>query len=181
MAVGEIESPALTGEVAMAAKLTGSRWQLVSTPGLAGSNLTLFYADWCSSRVFCLAVGQYQGAINTAIAAQWTGSTWTPQSLSAANQILFGISCFGSARCMAVGSGNTRPVSQQWTGASWTAVPTAHIAGGSVAALYQVSCPTATRCVAVGARSNGGLGAVGSPLSEEWNGASWRILQTASP
>jgi hypothetical protein len=181
MAVGEIEIPAQTGEVAMAAKLTRNTWQLVSTPGLAGSNLAVFYADWCSSRVFCLAVGQYQGATDTAIAEQWTGATWVPQSISAANQILFGISCASSVRCMAVGSGTARPVSQQWTGVSWTSVPTAHIAGGSFASLYQVSCPTATRCLAVGARSNGGLGVVGSPLAEEWNGSSWRVVATASP
>jgi hypothetical protein len=181
MAVGEIEAPHLSGEVAMAAKLTRNAWQLVSTPGLAGSNLAVFYDDWCSSRVFCLAVGQSQGTTDTAIAEQWTGSSWMPQSILAANQILFGISCSSSARCMAVGSGITRPVSQQWTGTSWTPVPTATLRGGSLANLYQVSCPTATRCLAVGARSSGAPGAVGSPLAEEWNGSSWRVVATASP
>jgi hypothetical protein len=181
MAVGEIEAPAQAGEVAMAAKLIRNTWRLVSTPGLAGSNLTVLYDDWCSSRVFCLAVGQSQGTTDNAIAEKWTGSTWAPQSLSAANQILFGLSCSSSARCLAVGSGLTRPVSQEWTGASWTSVPTANIPGRSFAALYQVSCPTSARCLAVGARSNGALGAVGSPLAEEWNGSSWRITATASP
>ena len=181
MAVGEIEAPAQAGEVAMAAKLIRNSWQLVSTPGLAGSNLTVFYDDWCSSRAFCLAVGQYQGTTDKAIAEQWTGTTWTPQPMLAANQILFGISCFSSARCMAVGSGLSRPVGQQWTGTAWTSVPTANITGGSFAALYQVSCPTATRCLAVGARTSGALGAVGSPLAEEWNGSSWRVVAAASP
>jgi hypothetical protein len=182
MAVGDIASAGRPGEVAMAEKLTKGAWHRVSTPVLAGSSLTIFNDTWCGNRSFCLAVGQSEGAINTGIAAKWTGSSWTPQALSgAANQILLGISCFNSAQCMAVGSGATRPVSQQWTGASWTPEPTAHISGGSVAALNQVSCPTATRCIAVGARTNGGLGAIGFPLAEEWNGGSWRVLHTPNP
>jgi len=82
---------------------------------------------------------------------------------------------------MAVGSGVTRPVSQQWTGTGWTSQATAHISGTAFASLHQVSCPTATRCIAVGARTNGGLGAIGKPLAEEWNGVSWRVLRTPSP
>jgi hypothetical protein len=35
--------------------------------------------------------------------------------------------------------------------------------------------------VAVGARSNGALGAIGNPLAEEWNGSSWRVLRTVNP
>jgi len=182
MAVGEIASPGQSGEVAMAEELTKGAWHRVAAPVLPGSSLTIFYDTWCGNRFSCLAVGQSQGAGNTAVAARWTGSIWTWQSLSgAASQILLGISCSSSARCIAVGSGATRPVSQQWTGASWTSVPTAHIADGSVDGLYQVSCPTATRCIAVGARTNGGLGAIGYPLAEEWNGGSWRVLRAPNP
>jgi hypothetical protein len=182
MAVGEIAIAGQSGETAMAEELTNGAWHRIAAPVLPGSNLTIFNDTWCGSRFSCLAVGQQQGTTNTAIAAKWTGSSWTWQSLSGAvNQILLGISCFNSARCMAVGSGVTRPVSQLWTGANWTPVPTAHIAGGSFDGLYQVSCPTATRCIAVGARTNGGLGAIGNPLAEEWNGSSWRVLATPNP
>jgi len=182
MAVGEIASPGRPGEVAMAEEFTNGSWHRVSTPVLAGSSLTVFNDTWCANRLSCLAVGQSQGTSNTSIAAQWTGSSWTPQSLSgAANEILLGISCFSSARCMAVGSGVARPVSQQWTGTSWTPETTAHVSGTSFASLYQVSCPTATRCIAVGAKTNGGLGAIGKPLAEEWNSSSWRVLRTPNP
>ncbi|HUC24393.1 MAG TPA: hypothetical protein VMA73_16920 [Streptosporangiaceae bacterium] len=182
MAVGEIASPGQSGEAAMAEELTKGAWHRVAVPVLPGSSLTVLNDTWCGSRFSCLAVGQSQGASNTAVAARWTGSSWTWQSMSGAlNQILLGISCVSSAHCMAVGSGVTRPVSQQWTGATWTSVPTVHIAAGSVDGLYQVSCPTASRCIAVGARTNGGLGAIGSPLAEEWNGGSWSVLRTSSP
>lgn len=181
MAVGEIERVAQPGEVAMAQTLTKGAWHLVGTSALPGSSLTIFNDAWCNNRLFCLAVGQSQGATNTAIAAQWTGTSWTQPSAVGTNQILLGISCFSSSRCMAVGSGPSRPVSRQWTGASWTPVPTAHITGSSFATLNQVSCPTATRCIAVGARSNGGLGAIGFPVAEEWNGSSWRVLRTVNP
>jgi hypothetical protein len=182
MAVGEIASQGRPGEVAMAEEFTNGSWHRVSTPALAGSSLTVFNDTWCGNRLSCLAVGQSQGIGNTAIAAQWTGSSWIGQSLSgAANEILFGISCFSSARCMAVGSGVSRPVSQQWTGTSWTPEATAQVSGTSFASLDQVSCPTATRCIAVGAKTNGGLGAIGNPLAEEWNGGSWRVLNTPNP
>ena len=182
MAVGEIENSGQTGEVAMAQKLTKGAWQVVGVPVIAGSELSIFYGTWCANRSSCLAVGQTQGASNTAIAEKWTGSKWTPQSLSgAANETLLGISCFSSARCIAVGSGLSRPVSQQWTGTSWTPVATAQVSGTSFASLYQVSCPTATRCIAVGAKTNGGLGDTGHPLAEDWNGTSWRVLTTPNP
>jgi len=182
MAVGWIADPAQPGEVAMAEQLTKGVWRLVPTPVLTGSDLTLFYDTWCANARRCLAVGQSEeGGTTTALAEQWSGSRWTPQSLSTANQVLSGISCSSAAHCMAVGSGPTRPVSELWTGAGWTSVPTAHIPGGSADTLYQVSCPTATRCIAVGARTNGGLGAVGTSLAEEWNGSSWRVLHTATP
>jgi hypothetical protein len=182
MAVGEIESSAGGGEVAMAQTLAKGAWQLTGVPVITGSDLTIFYDTWCASRYSCLAVGQTQGMNDTAIAAKWTGSTWTAQSLpSGTNQILLGISCSSSARCMAVGSGVTRPVSQQWTGTSWTSEPTAQLSGASYASFNQVSCPTATRCIAVGARSNGGLGAIGTSLAEEWDGSSWRVLHTVNP
>ena len=182
MAVGEIASSGQPGEVAMAQRLINRAWQLVPVPIMAGSDLTIFYATWCANRFSCLAVGQSQGSSDTAIAAKWTGTSWTPQSMSgAANQSLSGISCSSSARCMAVGSGVNRPVSQQWTGTGWTPEATAHIPGGAFASLYQVSCPTATRCIAVGAKSNGGLGAIGTSLAEEWDGSSWRVLRTVNP
>jgi len=182
MAVGELARAGRPGEVAMAQKLTKGAWQLVGVPVMADSDLTIFYDTWCGSRSYCLAVGESQAASDTAMTGTWTGSGWTSQSLPAAvNQVLAGISCSGSALCMAVGSGVRRPVSQLWNGASWTSVPTAQISGGSFASLDQVSCPAATRCIAVGARTNGGLGAIGSPLAEEWNGGSWRVLRTVSP
>ena len=182
MAVGEIARSGQSGEVAMAQDLTKGAWHRVGVPATAGSEVTILFDTWCGSRYSCLAVGESEGASETAIAAKWTGSTWTPQALSgAANQSLTGISCLSSARCMAVGSGGTRPVSQQWTDANWTPEATGPVTGTSFASLNQVSCPTGTRCIAVGARSNGALGAVGKPLAEEWSGSTWRVLQTPNP
>jgi len=184
MAVGEFERPGQTGEEAMAQKLTKGAWQQVGVPAITGSELSIFYDTWCASRSSCLAVGESQdtSASGTGIAEKWTGSSWTPQSLSgAANEILAGLSCYSSTRCMAVGSDGTRPVSQEWTGTNWTPEATAHVTGAALISLDQVSCPTATRCIAVGARTNGGLGAIGNPLAEEWNGASWRALSTPRP
>ena len=182
MAVGEMSNSASTGLVVMAQKLAGSTWTALKVPAPAGANLSALYGVWCTTSSFCLSGGQQQGRTNGAVAYAWTGgSSWTRQSLSAANEILFGISCGGTASCMAVGSGLTRPVSQFWDGTAWTPVPTAPLSRAPFAALVGVSCPAATVCIAVGSRTNGSPADIGTALAQEWNGSGWHLLTAVTP
>jgi hypothetical protein len=180
LAVGQIENSAHT-LIPAAEIMTGTTWKLLSAQSPAGTNFSILDGIWCTNPKFCLAVGQSEGATDTAIAERYSGTSWTLQPLSASNDILSGISCIRQSACMAVGSGPTRPVSQRWNGSAWNSVPTAHISGTPFAGLGQVSCPTATRCIAVGARTNGSPLANGTSLAEEWNGSSWRVLRTVNP
>lgn len=180
MAVGQRENASRT-LVTMAEEWTGHAWTVLSVPAPAGANFSTLQDVWCTSDSSCFAVGQYQGTIDSAIADAWNGSAWSQQPISAVNDILYGIACHGPASCMAVGAGLTRPVSQQWTGAAWHAIATARVSGAPFAFLVQVSCPTATRCIAVGARTNGSPVDIGVTLAEEWNGSSWSVLKTVNP
>jgi hypothetical protein len=180
MAVGQVENAAKT-LVTMAERWNGHGWKLTSAVSPPGVNFSELLTVWCQSASDCLADGQYQGAKDSAIAEIWNGSRWKLQSLSAINDILYGIACSSLVRCMAVGAGLTRPVSQQWNGSSWHAVPTAHLPGALFADLAQVACPTATRCIAVGRESNGSPVDLGVTLAEEWNGSSWKVLHTVNP
>jgi len=181
MAVGEQVRSAAPGEVTLAEELTAGRWRQVSTPAISGADLTVLSGIWCANQRNCKAVGQTQGTATGAIAEAWSGSTWTVQAPSAGTGILSAVACSSASRCMAVGAGASRPISERWTGSSWTSVPTAQVTRTAFAFLDQVSCPTATRCISVGARTNGGPGDIGTSLAEEWNGSSWSVLKTLNP
>jgi len=60
-------------------------------------------------------------------------------------------------------------LAEQWNGTSWSRLTTV-----SPGALYGVSCPSTSFCVAVG--NNGG-----TTLAEQWNGASWSTMTTTNP
>ena len=186
MAVGEAVRSSPPGEVTLAEVLATGTWRQVTTPAVSGASLSVLYGVWCANARSCKAVGQAQGSATGAIAEVWTGSAWKVQAPSAGTQILTSgllsaVSCSSASRCMAVGAGARRPISERWTGSTWAAAPTATVTGTAFASLYQVSCPTATRCIAVGARTNGALGDIGTSLAEEWNGTSWSVLKTLNP
>jgi photosystem II stability/assembly factor-like uncharacterized protein len=96
----------------------------------------------CASTTVCTAVG-YTGAIarSTDGGASWTAQTATPAS----TEHLDGVSCYSSASCVAVG-GDAAGIILLTTnsGTTWTklsGVPT-------VQTLADVSCPSASLCVA---------------------------------
>jgi hypothetical protein len=86
---------------------------------------------------------------------------------------LSGVSCASPANCTAVGgyyrtaSGPQRTLIEQWTGTAWRVEPSP--GAGRAATLDSVSCPSATRCTAVGSLIIG------------WNGVSWKVELRSSP
>jgi hypothetical protein len=134
-----------------------------------------------------------------AVPAAAYGANWTieptPGPTEYAESALSGLSCVSTAACMAVGSddmGRAAPnsfelvnpgsFSERWDGTAWTVVPTPASAGAN-AALYAISCATASFCVAVGQTHS--LGRTGfrasfaygpqRALIEVWNGAAWTV------
>jgi hypothetical protein len=170
----------------LASAWDGSTWRqlTIAAPGETGNSLSEV-SCWHASA--CMAVGEYTtiAGADLTLAEEWNGSTWqvrrTPSPDDAANG-LNAVSCRRSGACMAVGSYlNASDVqvtlAEQWDGKAWRVRPTPS-PGAQVSALSGISCPTATRCVAVGYYDTAGGQ---QALAEEWNGATWQLLTTPSP
>ena len=140
----------------------------------------------CPSANACIAVGSgisLPSGDPVALAESWNGTAWTIESTpSAAGSSLASVSCQSPTDCTAVGAtsqdGSTQPLAESWNGTAWTMARTPSLGGATAGALSGVSCTSATRCVAVG-YARQGEGTI--PLSDTWNGTTWRPLAAPLP
>jgi FG-GAP-like repeat len=133
----------------------------------------------CFSATDCTAVG-YSG--QWAIAQRWNGSEWTePQTVAkptgAASTVLEGVSCTSSSACSAVGyyvnsSSQRVALAESWNGSEWKVQGTENPSGSTVVQLEDVSCASASECVAVGSYFSS---ETERTLIERFNGTSWKI------
>ena len=162
----------------LAESWNGHKWaqQDTSSPGDQASLNSVS----CGSAASCMATGSgfpVGARGQAAIAETWNGHAWTllaPVRM-APPASLGGVACLRAAWCMSVGSftrgGALFPQAQTWNGAIWPAV-TPPSAPGTLTGL---SCPAATRCLAVGAAGAMNFAAL-------WNGARWRsVTSVPSP
>ena len=154
----------------------GSSWSGSETPSL-GTEQAL-YALSCTSPTFCMTDGFYypsseQDALP--LAEEWNGSGWSlaspPDTSSADQDYIFGVSCADQSFCMATGwglSATQSPLTYTWDGDSWTQVTAAvpSSTGTPWPTLTGVSCPTAGVCFSYGSYWTGSIEA---QLVEEWN------------
>ena len=93
---------------------------------------------------------------------------------------LDGVSCVGSAFCMAVGyidgASSDKTLIQKWNGTSWATVSSPDPGTGSD--LNAVSCTSTSFCMAVGSY---GTPAASPTLVEKWNGSRWTKLTSPNP
>ena len=157
----------------------------------------------CPSVKVCVAVGEgEQGKDVDAVSARWNGSSWTGLTTPSpggndSGQTLTSVSCPSVTYCIATssgpgmfGSGNgTGAFAEKWTGGpAWTLLsvpdPPTFTFDGTMEApdsLAGVSCPSRTRCMAVGGDEDTSNSAISSysSFAVSWNGASWRVLRTS--
>jgi hypothetical protein len=104
----------------------------------------------------------------------------SPNTSSAEQNVLHGVTCVSSSHCWAVGSyfdsalGAAQTLIEEWNGTTWSIVSSPNVPGVSQE-LRSVACVSDTECWAVGT-------AFTSPqtsLIERWNGTSWSMV--ASP
>ena len=99
---------------------------------------------------------------------------------------LFGVSCFGTSRCAAVGqrSGTAQgpggTLADKWNGTTWTVVTSPNPAGSAGARLDGVACTAAKNCLAVGDFRDGTSGDT-LPTAEKWNGTAWSLVTVPGP
>jgi hypothetical protein len=121
----------------------------------------------------------------TAQAFASTGPVWrvqpTPTPAGAKSPGLVGVSCASTTACTAVGRYFTSNVgvtlAERWNGTNWRIESTPVVVGARENDLNAVSCPSTSRCTAVGGSIVGGNGA---ELVEYWNGSGWAIQPTPS-
>ena len=187
IAVGDYQNAAKHIQT-FAAQWNGSKWTLqLKTPNLAKQADTEFNDVDCASAKRCVAVGDIVSrgkhpAYHT-FAATWSSGRWRLSAMpSVSDAGLASVSCT-SSDCIAVGDrGGNATLAELWNGHSWRVLRAATLSGKrSSGGLINVSCPSATHCVAVGYRYNAKRSYSDNTLAEVWNGHSWKVQTTANP
>jgi hypothetical protein len=176
------------GPGATAIRWNGTAWsqQTLAKPN-HGSAPDLFSVS-CTAASICTGVGEYfiDGVANAA-AEFWNGTAWKfqPVGISTASDTAFlgGVSCQPPATCTAVGTYHD-PVTGNRSFAEiiavqWQVQPTPLPVGAVASSINDVSCPTASACLAVAdwIGSNPGL----HDFTEIWNGTAWSAGTVPNP
>jgi hypothetical protein len=142
------------------------------------------YAVSCTSATQCTAVGSRVDS-SQPLVERWKAWRWSIQptpKLAGDGGQLFDVSCTNRHMCTAVGqydnSGCVAPLVERWNGDVWSIEqsPLPAGCGDDNVALESISCPSASRCTAVGEfEPDTGFG---QPLVERWNGATWAFQPT---
>jgi hypothetical protein len=164
----------------------GSSWRIVTARGPAGTGISALDDVACPTTRFCLAIGfagthrHFQDTAYT-----WkNGSTWrqirVPRPSHARNSELGGLACFSSRNCMAVGnyrsaSGRYLPFAVRWHDGRWKLLTTPNVRRQRFTVFQGISCPTATRCVAVGNTVDNTRGRFFHAFAEVWSGGKWHV------
>lgn len=169
---------------------TASRYQLRTLYPMANSSplclLRTPPAGLCAtSRASATAEssgGPSAPAMQQPRSAQSGSDAWaivnSPDLPGAWRSSLTGSACLSAADCWAVGEQRSpddysSSLAEHWDGRSWTIATTPTPPATLNSALFNVSCPAASDCWAVGYYSL--PGGHSAPLGEHWDGASWSI------
>jgi hypothetical protein len=187
---------ALGGDPAFTEVWKGKKWQakaFANPPGV--DQVDLVHSLSCPRPAFCLAVGEwfedFEHGKGGTLAEVWNGSRWrVVNSPSGGDDISFNaVSCVTSTDCMVIGSqqpggGSTvQLIADRWNGQRWqlTQLPSTfsdQLRAGFVLGPSDISCPSATSCMAAG--SHGPPGAE-TDVALSWNGHLWRSVKVAGP
>ncbi len=98
---------------------------------------------------------------------------------------LFGVSCFSTSSCVAVGQrsataqGPGGTLAEKWNGTKWSVVTSPDPAGSDGARLDGVTCTAAKSCLAVGNYADASHDTL--PMAEQWNGTAWSLVTVPAP
>jgi hypothetical protein len=165
----------------------GTNWSIMTSPNPTDQDDNVLNAVSCPSTTSCFAVGGYT-TFPKHFVEHWNGTSWsivaTPSPPDTTNSSLSGVSCPSTTSCYAVGqyfNGSTTDTMliEHWNGTSWAIMTSPNPADlADSAVLTGVSCPTATRCVAVGIYFNGSSY---EALAEHFDGTNWFVVSAPNP
>jgi len=170
----------------------GSSWRIVGTTGPGGTSYSYLDDVACPTTKFCLAIGAAgTGRKYHDTAYIWeNGATWrriyVPSPSGVRNSELAGLACFSSKNCMAVGnytsaSGRFLPFAAGWHDGRWKLETTPSVPKQRYAEFQGVSCPTATRCMAVGETKDNTRAGYIHAFAETWSGGKWHVSTLRHP
>jgi len=162
----------------------GTKWEIQTTPSIAGAKETRLESVSCPSATNCIAAGSYTNASSNMfpMALKWDGTKWETMSVPAPETAilssLHGISCSSTSSCVAVGlvfdfSFTQKTLAMHWDGTKWEIRSTPNPAGTSVSNLRAVSCTAGNACTAVGSYLKGETTTTAQAM--RWNGTSWAV------
>jgi streptomycin 6-kinase len=139
----------------------GTSWSIQSTPRPKAGAASQLFGVSCTSATECAAVGSYANSDGTSVTLveTWNGTSWSikpsPNPTDTVGSTLFAISCSATTACAAVGyyynvAGVILTFAEEWNGTRWSVRPSPNPSGTAESVLYDVSCWSATACIAVG-------------------------------
>ncbi|HJT80811.1 MAG TPA: hypothetical protein VJ719_06410 [Chthoniobacterales bacterium] len=171
-----------TIDQALIQRWDGSSWAIVASADPGGGSNHELRAVTCEPGTRCWTAGFYHnGNVQQVLVSQWTGTSWTamdvPNVNADRNNTLLGITCVSETDCWTVASYYTGAVQQtliqHWNGNSWSIVPSPNSSATENNILYDVSCPAADDCWAIGYHDNG---SVFQTSALHWDGNVWSIV-----
>jgi hypothetical protein len=175
--------------VAVTESWNGRAWSVRKGPALPGDIGAVQTGVSCPSAGSCVVVGFSMFATATASLSEiWNGTGWQVPAVplpggGMSGSHLYGVSCAAVNRCLAVGTidsyltGTSRPAAVTWNGKTWSATSVPAPGKRKTSRFADVTCLSATDCVAVGQIGPAGSASgAGTALSGFWNGKSWRLV-----
>jgi hypothetical protein len=165
----------------------GSHWSTVESAN-PGTRSNALFAVTAVSVDDVWAVGSQQSDADSVrpLIEHWDGASWSAVTLPSGRRTkgaqLNAVSADGPANVWAVGArrsarGNRSvPFAEHWDGTSWSVSTPQHIASDSEDVLTGVLAIAPNDVRAIGFRLRNGNA---SPLVEQWDGATWTIVESA--
>ena len=110
----------------------GTSWSIATSPNTSTAQNNYLYGVSCVSASDCVAVGYYinTGSYDQTLIEQYSGTSWSivtsPNTSTAQNNYLSGVSCTSASFCMATGyyvtSGYDQTLIEEWNGTAWSIV-----------------------------------------------------------
>jgi hypothetical protein len=167
-----------SGGVTLAERWNGTGWAIQRTPTPAAAADVQLVGVSCASARTCTAVGYFTiiTGIDVMLAERWKGTGWTAERTvypAGARYVrLAGVSCATPKSCTAVGLFNNTPgidvtLAEHSNDRNWTIQPTPYPPGATSNTLQSVSCPSPSRCIAVGGFDD--RAGVGATLAQRYS------------
>ena len=162
----------------------GSVWAVQSTPNVGVNLDNQLDGVSCVSPTFCVAVGDaYNGTSTQTVAMVWNGSVWTvqttPNGYPSNDNYLNGVSCLSASFCVATGAAdngtNYETLATVWDGSTWAVQTTPNVGTGQSNRIEEVSCVSASFCVAAGDFREAGQYRT---MAMVWDGSTWALQTT---